>query len=135
MHYIAEESEEEDDFEYALELSKEPTSLVQEEDETEDDPDRPLLYRKEDEDVEMEVPLRLKRMLHNSNKPKQKVLHRPYFTIFISLIDVLFMVYVLINSLLHYNYFNSYNIYWVYYMVYLFYVQDWVDCKQRIRLV
>lgn len=95
------EEEEEDDFTYALEISKEPTALVQvDEDEDEDDgkdgASRPLIRYRDEGEVEMEVPLRLRRMIEAQGKAKQKVQHKPYFTIFISVLDVICMIVELI---------------------------------------
>jgi len=92
------DDEDEDDFSFALELSKEPTTLVQvdEEEDDQDDPDRPLIRYRDEGDVEMEVPLRLRKMMEGSGKAKQRIVHRPYFTIFISIVDVLCMVAELI---------------------------------------
>jgi len=91
------EQELEKEFDLAIELAREPTTLVEVDEDDEYEPDRPLIPRyKEDEGMEMEVPLRLRKMVEQRNRPKRTALYKPYFTIVISVIDVLMMIVELI---------------------------------------
>lgn len=49
-------------------------------------------------DVEMRIPLRLQRMKHAARTKQQRVVHRPYFTIFICVVDVIMMIVEIIMN-------------------------------------
>lgn len=111
--FAAEDINLEDELQHANILSREPTSLFQsniqqqEEDEEDDDlsyrDDQSLLgeYRDNNNnnninnggDVELRIPVRLQKRVIK----KKQVLHRPYFTIIISIVDVLMMMYAFLS--------------------------------------